>query len=37
MNIPELKVMKDPEVFGEIFKVVKGPYCWGKPYLGEGA
>ena len=33
MNIPELKVMKDPEVFGEIFKVVKGPYCWGKPYL----
>ena len=36
MNIPELKVMKDPEVFGEIFKVVKGPYCWGKPYLGEG-
>ena len=33
MNIPELKVMKDPEVFGEIFRVVKGPYCWGKPYL----
>ena len=33
MNIPELKVMKDPEVFGEIFKVVIGSYWWGKPYL----
>ena len=33
MNIPELKVMQDCEVFGEIFKVVKGYYCWGKPYL----
>ena len=24
MNIPELKVMKDHELFGEILKVVKG-------------
>ena len=30
MNIPEIKVMKDPEVLGEHFK---GSYCQGKPYL----